>query len=66
MTSRREIRVAGKPAHVLTADEAADCLRVSRKTLYRLVAAGTVPRQKVGRLWRFRREDLVAVLKARS
>jgi excisionase family DNA binding protein len=57
--------MAGKPADVLTADEAAEYLRVSRKTLYRLVSAGKVPGQKVGRSWRFRREDLVAFLKAR-
>lgn len=57
--------VADKPSDVLTADEAADYLRVSRKTLYRLVTAGKVPGQKVGRAWRFRREDLVDFLKAR-
>lgn len=57
--------MADKPSDVLTADEAADYLRVSRKTLYRLVTAGKVPGQKVGRAWRFRREDLVDFLKAR-
>ncbi len=57
--------MADQPSDVLTADEAADYLRVSRKTLYRLVTAGKVPGQKVGRAWRFRREDLVDFLKAR-
>lgn len=57
-------RVAVKPAHVLTADEAADYLRVSRKTLYRLVSASKIPGQKVGWSWRFRRADLVAFLGA--
>jgi len=56
--------VAVKPSDVLTADEAADYLRVSRKTLYRLVSAGKIPGQKVGRSWRFRRADLVAFLGA--
>ncbi len=51
-----------EPVDVLTADEAAEYLRVSRKTLYRLVAAGKIPGQKVGRSWRFRRGDLDAVL----
>jgi len=53
-------------SEVLTAQEAADYLRVSLKTLYRLVAAGQVPGQKVGRSWRFRRADLVGVLQART
>ncbi|HEX3900268.1 MAG TPA: helix-turn-helix domain-containing protein [Mycobacteriales bacterium] len=50
---------------VLTAREAADYLRVSVKTLYRLVASGHVPGQKVGRGWRFRQVDLEALLRAR-
>lgn len=59
--------MAGEPADdVLTADEAAKYLRVSLKTLYRLVAAGQIPGQKVGRSWRFRRADLVAFLQAKQ
>jgi len=57
--------MAREPADVLTADEAAKYLRVSLKTLYRLVAAGKVPGQKVGRSWRFREADLVAFLQGR-
>jgi excisionase family DNA binding protein len=68
--SKRLIFVRGatmgeESAAVLTADEAAKYLRVSLKTLYRLVAAGKVPGQKVGRSWRFRKADLVAFLQAR-
>jgi excisionase family DNA binding protein len=58
--------MARELADVLTAEEAADYLRVSLKTLYRLVAAGQVPGQKVGRSWRFRKADLVAFLQGRS
>lgn len=58
--------MVGEPNDVLTADEAAKYLRVSLKTLYRLVAAGQVPGQKVGRAWRFRRADLIKFLQARS
>ena len=53
------------PDDVLTAQEAAAYLRVSLKTLYRLVAAKSIPGQKVGRSWRFRRADLIAFLQAR-
>lgn len=41
---------------VLTIDELATYLKVSKSTLYKLVQEGTVPGQKVGRHWRFRRE----------
>jgi excisionase family DNA binding protein len=58
--------MVANPSDVLTADEAARYLRVSRKTLYRLVSAGQIPGQKVGRSWRFRRADLVAFLGARK
>lgn len=56
--------MAVQSVDVLTADEAAQYLRVSRKTLYRLVSAGKIPGQKVGRSWRFRRANLVAFLGA--
>ncbi|MDR7400421.1 MAG: helix-turn-helix domain-containing protein [Armatimonadota bacterium] len=47
---------------VLTAAEAAEYLRVSRKTLYRLAAAGEVTGRKVGRAWRFYESELVRYL----
>jgi excisionase family DNA binding protein len=46
-------------AEVLTADEAADLLRVSTKTVLALARAGSLPGTKVGRAWRFLRTDLV-------
>lgn len=58
--------MAERYADVLTATEAAQYLRVSLKTVYRLVAAGQIPGQKVGRGWRFRRDDLVAFLRAQA
>lgn len=48
---------------VLTTEEAAALLRVSVKTVYRLVAAGRLPGRKVGRSWRFHRSDLVALVR---
>lgn len=38
---------------VLTVDELAIYLKVSRSTLYKLLAEGRVPGQRVGRHWRF-------------
>ena len=45
---------------VLTAEEAADFLRVSTKTLLALARSGDLPGTKVGRAWRFLRADLTA------
>lgn len=47
-------------AEVLTAEEAADLLRVSTKTVLALAQDGGLPGTKVGRAWRFLRIDLVA------
>ena len=43
---------------MLTGAEVAELLRVSRETVYRLAARGTLPAQKVGRAWRFPRRAI--------
>lgn len=43
---------------VLTIDELATYLKVSKSTLYKLVKQGKVPGQKVGKHWRFRRKTI--------
>jgi excisionase family DNA binding protein len=43
---------------VLTIDELADYLKISKSTLYKLAQEGRVPGQKVGRHWRFRKETI--------
>lgn len=48
---------------VLTADEAAELLRVSTKTILTLARDGTIPGEKVGRAWRFVRSDLLAYVR---
>jgi excisionase family DNA binding protein len=45
---------------LLTFKEAMAYLRVSRSTLYRLMASQKVPRHKVGHNWRFYVSDLRA------
>jgi excisionase family DNA binding protein len=47
---------------VLTVDELATYLKVSQSTLYKLLAEGKVPGQKVGRHWRFSRSAIDAWL----
>jgi excisionase family DNA binding protein len=45
-------------AHLLTAQEVADLLRVSSMTVYRLIRSGELPAVRVGRSYRVRRDDL--------
>lgn len=51
---------------VLTAEEAADLLRVSTKTLLTMARDGLLPGTKVGRSWRFLRADLLAYVHGTS
>jgi excisionase family DNA binding protein len=41
---------------VLTIEELAAYLKISKSTLYKLVQNGEIPGQKVGKHWRFRRD----------
>lgn len=43
---------------VMTVEELATYLKVSKSTLYKLVQAGKLPGQKVGKHWRFRKEAI--------
>ena len=45
------------PEDILTIREVADYLKVTERTLYRLVQDGKLPAFKVGNSWRLRRED---------
>ena len=40
-------------ARLMTLQEVADYLRVTKKTIYRLLRRGNIPATKVGQLWRF-------------
>lgn len=42
----------------LTTEEVLACLKVTPRTVYRLIQAGELPAVRVGRQWRFRRADL--------
>jgi len=49
----KELRMAKPQDTVLTIDELADYLKLSKSTLYHLARRGDVPGQKIGRHWRF-------------
>ena len=48
--------MARPPDMVMTIEELATYLKISRSTLYKLAQEGRLPSQKVGRHWRFRRD----------
>ncbi len=43
---------------ILTIEEVANYLRVPLSSLYKLAQQGKIPASKVGRHWRFRRENI--------
>lgn len=48
------------PPVFLTAQEAADLLRVQRRSLYRLARQQQIPFRRIGRAIRFERNELLA------
>ena len=46
----------------LTTEEVLEYLQVNLRTVYRLIKAGKIPAVRVGRQWRFRRDDLIAYM----
>ncbi|MBX3364038.1 MAG: helix-turn-helix domain-containing protein [Phycisphaerales bacterium] len=49
-------RQPSPPPAVMTIEELARYLQVSKSSLYKLAQEGKVPGQKVGKHWRFRKE----------
>lgn len=45
-------------AEILTVDEAADFLKLSKRSVYRLLKEGKIPGTKVMHKWRFERQQL--------
>jgi excisionase family DNA binding protein len=46
----------------LTTEEVLAYLKVTPRTIYRLIRTGELPAVRIGRQWRFRRQDLDAWL----
>lgn len=51
---------------VLTIEDLADYLKISKSTLYKLAQEGALPGQKIGRHWRFHREAVDQWLRMES
>lgn len=48
----------------LTTEEVLEYLQVNLRTIYRLIKAGRIPAVRVGRQWRFRKQDIDAWLES--
>ena len=53
-------------AELMTVEEVADYLRVTEKTIYRLLRRGEIPATKVGHQWRFGRSSIESWLQKSS
>lgn len=51
---------------VFNPEEAAQWLRVSSQTVYRLLRAGKLPGKKIGQQWRIHKNDLVDYLRGKK
>ena len=51
---------------ILTLKQVADYLKLTERTLYRLIQEGKLPGFKVGNSWRFRLRDIDAWLEAQK
>jgi excisionase family DNA binding protein len=60
------LRLSDSSLVFLTAQEAADLLRVQRRSLYRLVQQQRIPYRRVGRAIRFERNELLAWTQPKS
>ena len=58
MIEKPGLPVPWQTGDVLTIDELSGYLKIPKSTLYKLVREGTIPCQKVGRHWRFRKEAI--------
>ena len=54
------------PNEVMTIEEAASFLRVSKNTVYGYVRRGIIPARKIGKVWRLSRVALEAWLSERE
>jgi len=53
MNKRRDAAVNPEPKTIMTMQEVADYLRVTRSTIHRLLKRNQIPAFRIGRHWRF-------------
>lgn len=55
--------MASKRDEIMTMDELAEYLKISKSTLYKLAQANKLPGQKIGKRWRFHKDAVDAWVK---
>jgi len=55
--------MGAKPEDIMTMDELAEYLRISKSTLYKLATAEKLPGLKIGKCWRFHKDAIDEWLK---
>jgi excisionase family DNA binding protein len=61
-----ELRMAESQDTVLTIDQLAEYLKLSKSSLYHLARRGEIPGQKIGRHWRFHKAAIDKLLGERA
>src|SRR5216684_1985671 len=56
---QRATNLMANDPEVLTVKEVCDLLRIHRSTIYRLVRRGKIPSFKIGKDWRFRKDQIM-------
>jgi len=60
---RRKNKELNSDAAILTADEVAEYLKLSKITVYKLAKQGSIPGFRVGGSWRFNRSFIEKMMK---
>ncbi len=50
---------------IMTPSEVADLLKIHLKTVYKLAEKGVIPGNRIGRSWRFSRNDVMELVSSR-
>jgi excisionase family DNA binding protein len=53
---------AKEASQIMTVEEVAEFLKLSKITVYKLVKKGDLPGFRVGNSWRFRRETIAGII----
>jgi excisionase family DNA binding protein len=62
----RPMATTASESEILTLRDVADYLKVTERTIYRLISAKKIPAFKVGGTWRFSRADIDGWIKQQS
>ena len=56
------MKTAKNDSQILTVEEVAEFLKLSKITIYKLVKKGVLPGFRVGNSWRFRKDKIIDII----